>query len=254
MLDLNRTICGPSRTRVETQPSAWAKTCSMRLKARPMRSASRRQGGSSPSSLLREASCRVSFQAACPASTQAPTASARLRSGIRGSSRPQLPGSAGTCASTACQASSQGRSSPASAAAAGSASAASARSRNSSFIARSDHCWAQLSVSCSSRSWASSSTSTGASGRTWPKSPWRSTRSASSRAWLTMIRSAAASSCFRVVRKQSSKRGHWRPVQRSARALRRSQRSDSPSPERPSSSRSPVRVCSAQRGSASHSS
>ena len=97
-------------------------------------------------------------------------------------------------------------------------------------MARLDHCSAQLSVSCSSISWASSRISTGASGSTWPKALSRSTRSARSRAWLATTRSAARISWRSRVRKQSSNWGHWRPVQRSARALTRSHSSDSPSP------------------------
>ena len=120
-------------------------------------------------------------------------------------------------------------------------------------MARLDQTSEQLSVSCSSISWASSRISTGASGRTWPKADSRSTRSASKRAWLTITRSAWVIACRSWVRKQSSKRGHCRPVQRSARAFRRSQSSLSPSPCRPSSSRSPVSVSLAQRGSISHS-
>ena len=82
--------------------------------------------------------------------------------------------------------------------------AASRRSVKSRFMARLDQASAQLSVSCSSRSWASSRMSTGASGSTWPKADSRSTRSASSSAWFTMMRSASATSARSFVRKQSS--------------------------------------------------
>ena len=198
-LDLKCTRFGPSRLRVETQPSGCAKICSIRPKAVPTRSARRSHTGFSGSA---EASRRVSCSRGWPASTQPPTASARAFISGPGASKGSTPPSMGTQPSRSAQERSQGASATVRPAPA--PLAASRRSVKSRFMARLDQASAQLSVSCSSRSWASSRISTGASGSTWPKADSRSTRSAMSRAWFTMMRSASATSWRSFVRWQLS--------------------------------------------------
>ena len=193
--DLKWTRLAPSRLSVDTQPSGCAKICSMRENAVPTRSASRIHRGFSGSAAARR---RASCHSGWPASTQTPTASARARISGPGASRGSTPPSRGTQDRRSVQARSQASSSPATAAPW--PRAPSRRSVNSRFMARLDQASAQLSVSCSSRSWASSRISTGASGSTWPKADSRSTRSASRRAWFTMMRSASATSARSRVR------------------------------------------------------